>query len=128
VSERDLAVFILQQVAVSALEHARSTAAKARRMIAQRAAAAAGFDANQFHSGVRKKRVEDADRVGATADAGEDGIGQAANGRKHLPPRFLADSPFENRAPSWGKDARPAPSPAGNKCRRRWSPNRAWPR
>jgi len=94
VSERDLAVFILQQVAVSALEHARSTARKRRRMIAQRAAAAAGFDANQFHSGVRKKRVEDADRVGATADAGEDGIGQAANGPQASAAALPRRSPF----------------------------------
>src|ERR1019366_417812 len=41
----DLAVFVLQPVTVGALQHARSAAAIARRMLTERIAAAAGFHA-----------------------------------------------------------------------------------
>ena len=39
---------------------------------------AAGLDADQPHAASSMKRVEDADGVAAAADAGDDGVGQAA--------------------------------------------------
>ena len=49
--QRDLPVLILQEVAVSALENAGGASAIARRVLAERIAAAAGFDADEFHGG-----------------------------------------------------------------------------
>ena len=49
-------------------------------------AVAAGLEADQPHAGVVEERVEDADRVGAAADAGRDGVGQPA-GRARAPAR-----------------------------------------
>ncbi len=56
---------------------------------------AAGFDADQLHAFVFDERVEDADGVAAAADAGEDGIGQAAFGFENLAARFVADHAME---------------------------------
>ena len=78
--------------------------------------------------GVGQEGVEDADGVAAAAHAGEDGVRQAAFGFENLARALPRRSPSGNRAPSWGRDARRAPSRAGNRCRRRWSPSRAWPR
>ncbi len=47
--QRDLAVVVLQQIAVGALQHAGSAAAEARRMLADAVAASAGLDAHQLH-------------------------------------------------------------------------------
>ena len=74
----DLAIVILQHVAVGALQHAGDAAVEARGVIAERFAAAAGFDADESHVFVFDKGGEDADGVGAAADAGDDRIGQAA--------------------------------------------------
>ena len=47
-------------------------------------AVAAGLEAEQPHAGVVEERVEDADRVGAAADAGDDGVRQPAGQVEHL--------------------------------------------
>ena len=84
VRQRDLAVFVLQHDSCTRLAGRRSAAAIARRMLAELVAAAAGFDADQLHAGIRNERVEQPDRVAAAADAGEDRIGQAALGLENL--------------------------------------------
>ena len=81
---RNLAVVVLQHVAVGSLQHARHSAVEARGVIAQRFAAASGLDANEAHILIRDKRGEHADCVGAAADAGHHRIRQAAFAREHL--------------------------------------------
>ena len=76
VGERDLAVAVLQHVAVGALQDAGRSAAKTRRVFAHGVAAAAGFDADQLHRAIGQEGVEDADGVRAAAHAGEDGVRQ----------------------------------------------------
>ena len=70
----------------------------------QRAAGAAGLDADEAH-GVVTERVEDADRVRAATDARHDGVGQPAGALEHLPARLLADhglqAPHEVRVRVW---------------------------
>ena len=48
VRQRDLAVVVLQHVAVGAVQHAGQPAGEARGVLAECSAAAAGFDADQF--------------------------------------------------------------------------------
>src|SRR6185312_13644853 len=94
-SEGNLAVVILEQIAVGALENAGCSAGEARCVIAQAGAASAGFDADELHGCVFEKWMEDADCVAATADAGDDGIGQAAFGLENLFARLYADDAME---------------------------------
>ena len=51
-------------------------ARESRRVIAGRNAAAAGFDADEPHARVVDERVEQAHRVAAAADAGDDDVRQ----------------------------------------------------
>ena len=81
VGERDLAVVILQHIALGALEHAETAQLRigeTRGVLAAGDAAAAGLDADQTHLFMLEEGVEDADGVAAAAHAGHDGIGQAA--------------------------------------------------
>ena len=57
---------------------------EARRVPAGLDALAAGLEADEPHAGVVEEAVEDAHRVGAAADAGDDGVGQPA-GRARAP-------------------------------------------
>jgi hypothetical protein len=72
VRQRDLAVFILQHVGIGALQHAGRSALEARRVIAERLAAAAGFDADQANFLSSGELVERADGIRSAADAGDD--------------------------------------------------------
>ncbi len=93
----DLSVFVLQDVGVRALQNAGARAgetlrgAEARGVFAEFFAAAAGFDADHFYVGVSQERVEEADRVGAAADAGIEMRGQTLFGGENLLARFAAD-------------------------------------
>ena len=58
-------------------------------------AVAAGLQADQPHALVGHERGEDADRVGAAADAGQDGVGQPALPLEHLLAGLVADHPLE---------------------------------
>ena len=118
--ERDLAVVVLQQIAARAVQHAGRAAGEARGMFAQFVAAAAGFDADQLHAVVLDERMEDADGIAAAADAGDDRVGQTAFGFQNLARALRCRSRGGSRAPWSDTDARPAPSRAGNACRRRW--------
>ena len=76
--ERDLAVLVLQDVRIGALQNARRAAPEAGRVLAQRRAAAAGLDADEPHLAVGEELIERADGVRPAADAGDDGRGQPA--------------------------------------------------
>src|SRR6266478_4853539 len=73
----DLAVAILQDVGVGALQHAGARAGitlrggETRGVFAEFTPAAAGFDADHFYFGVAQESVEKADGVRAAADTGE---------------------------------------------------------
>ena len=58
-------------------------------------AVAAGLAADQPHAGVGDERVEDADRVGAAADAGDHRVRQPAGQVEHLLAGLDADDPLE---------------------------------
>ena len=94
----DLAVFGLQDVGVGALENAGARSSKALvggqagSVFAQFVAAAAGFDANHSDGFVLEEFVEQADSVGAAADAGEKMRGQAIFGGENLRSGFAADA------------------------------------
>src|SRR5467141_3320015 len=93
----DLAVFVLQDVGVGALENARTRTGKAlvrgeaRGVLAELAAPASGFDADHFHFRVAKELVEKADGVRTAANAGEKMRGEALFRSENLFAGFAAD-------------------------------------
>src|SRR5208337_4490653 len=93
----DLAVFVLQDVGVGALEDAGARAGEAlmsgeaRGVIAEAVAAASSFDADHFHVSVFQEFVEESDGIGATADAGVEMRGQTLFGGENLLAGFAAD-------------------------------------
>ncbi len=89
--ERNLPVLVLQQIAVSALQHAGGAAAKARRVLAECVAAAAGLHADQVRRQVRNERVKEADGIAAAAHAGDERIRQTAFRFQNLTAGFIAD-------------------------------------
>ena len=72
VGEGDLAVVILQDVGVGALQNAWCATTEARGVIAEVRTAATGFDADEANVFVRDKFEKCTDRVGAATDAGDD--------------------------------------------------------
>ena len=93
----DLAVFVLQDVGVGALQDAGARAGKTLRsaeacgVFAEFFAAAAGFDTDHFYVGVSQEGVEEADRVRAATDTGVEVCGQALFGGENLFAGFAAD-------------------------------------
>ncbi len=77
VGEGDLAVVILQDIGIGSLEDARCSAAEACSVLSETRAAATGFDADEADVFIRNELVKGADGVGAAADTGDDGSGQA---------------------------------------------------
>src|ERR1035437_1650161 len=76
--QRNLAIFILQDVGIRALQDARRSSAEAHRMIAQRRAAAASLDSDEANLRVGKKFIKRANGIRSAAHAGDDGGGQPA--------------------------------------------------
>ncbi len=90
----DLAVLVLQQIGLVAVEHARAAAGdRGRVQLVQ--AMARGLDPDQAHALVGQERVEHADGVGAAADAGDHGVGQAPFHLQDLLAGFGADHRLE---------------------------------
>jgi hypothetical protein len=76
---RDLAVGVLHDVALGAVQHAHARplgVGKAGGVFAAFDASPARLDADQPHALVVEEGVEDAHGVAAAADAGDDGVGQ----------------------------------------------------
>ena len=90
-----LPVVVLQEVGAGAVQHARAAAGDRRRVPAGVHAVAAGLEADQPHALVGDEGGEDADRVGAAADARQDGVGQPALALEQLLARLVADDPLE---------------------------------
>src|SRR6267142_9707 len=86
----DLAIFVLQDVSVGALENAGActgealVCGEARGVFAELAAASTGFDANHFHFRIAKEFVEEADGVRTAANASEEMGRQALFGGEDL--------------------------------------------
>src|SRR4030088_45681 len=88
---RHLPSRILQQVGVGSLQHARRTAVKTGGMFAQTLAAPAGLDADELHPLFLEELMEDANRIRAAANAGDNRARQFAFGFEDLHARFAAD-------------------------------------
>ena len=58
-------------------------------------AVARRFDAEHLHARIIEERVEQPQRIGTAADAGDQQVGQAAGAVEHLRARFLADHALE---------------------------------
>src|SRR5215813_1363541 len=87
----DLAVLILQDVAVSTLQHTGRATAISRRMFAELFAATTGLYTHKLHAHVIEEGVEQSDRVAASADTRNRGVRQPAFRFQNLPPRLVAD-------------------------------------
>ena len=90
-----LAVVVLHQVALGAVQHAREAQRNGRCVAAGVDAVAAGLEAVELHRGVIQETVEEADGVGTAADAGSHGVGQASGLGDDLLAGLLADDLVE---------------------------------
>ena len=88
---QDLAVAILEDVRVRAVQHARSAAHKRRRVLAGPDPLAGRLDPDQHDVAVVEEGGEHADRIGAPAHAGDDDVGKLAVEREVLLARLVAD-------------------------------------
>ena len=92
----DLAVAVLQQIGAVAVQHARAAAVhRGGVAVLDVEAVAAGLDAVDRDVAVVEERMEQADGVGAAADAGDERVGQAAFGLEDLLARLAADHRLE---------------------------------
>ena len=90
-----LAVLVLQHVRLGAVQHAGTTAFDGCRVARGVDAVAGRLDAVELDALVVEERVEHADRVGAAADARDDGVGQPADLVEQLRARLFADDLLE---------------------------------
>ncbi|CRK52028.1 conserved hypothetical protein [Rhodococcus sp. RD6.2] len=90
-----LTVVVLQQVGVRAVQRARRSARDRRCMTSGLHTVTACLESDQLHGRVVDEGVEDADRVGAAADARGDGVRQPAGQRAHLCAGLEADDALE---------------------------------
>ena len=91
----DLAVVVADHIGAIAVQHTGTARRERRGMASRFDAVARGFGADQLDLAVVEKRMEDADRVRAAADAGRDRIGQAPVLIEHLRARLAADDRIE---------------------------------
>src|SRR3984893_7047399 len=89
---RHLPSRILQQVGVGSLQHARRTTVKTGGMFAQTLAAPAGLDADELHPLFLEELMEDANRIRAAANAGDNRARQFAFDFEDLRARLAADA------------------------------------
>src|SRR5690242_4712399 len=83
------------------MQHARSTAREARSMFAELQAAPARLNSDQLDVFVTDEGVEHPDGVRASADAGENRIGQAAFTLEDFGAGFVADHTMEIANHQW---------------------------
>jgi hypothetical protein len=86
-----LAVLILQQHRVAAVENARTPRAQRCGILTEPGAAPARLDADDLHRRIPDEGMEDADGIRAAADAGDQHIRKRARFGKHLGTRLAAD-------------------------------------
>src|SRR3954468_14889215 len=91
------------------MEDAGLALAERGRVLAEGAAAAARFYADEFHGRVVDEGVEHPGRIGAAADAGDNVVRQLADLLERLLARLLADDALEiahhHREGMWAGDA-----------------------
>lgn len=90
-----LAVRILEDVRLRAVQHAGAPALDRRRVLVGVDAIAGSFDAVELDALVVEERVEHADRVGSTADAGHDRVGKPTHLVEQLGAGLFADDLLE---------------------------------
>ena len=96
VAFEDLSVVVLKQIGAVAVEHARTAAVhRSRVAVGDVEPVARRLDAVDLHAGVVQERMEQADGVGAAADAGHQRIGKTAFALQHLLAGFVADHRLE---------------------------------
>ena len=118
VRQLDVAVHVLQHIRARALQHAREPGRKARGMTACGQALPRPPRRRSVEPiRLGNERVEDAERVAATADARHDGIGQPSGQSSGTARAPRGRSRIETRGPSADTDAARAPSQAGSSCR-----------
>src|SRR6476660_5095642 len=86
-----LAPFILQDIGARAVENALASRDERGGVRAGIESVSAGFDADQLDALITGKRVKDADRVRAAADAGDHGVREPPDPLEHLPARLPAN-------------------------------------
>ena len=92
----DLAHLVLQHGRQRSVQHAGTPGDGERRAVAAGLERlAAGLDADERDALVAHEGREDADRVGAAADAGDDAVGQATLALEDLRARLVADHPLQ---------------------------------
>ena len=96
-----LSVLILQQVRHRTVEYARSASAEGRRVLAGRYTFASSLQPHQPHIFFGHERVEHADGITTTADAGQHVIGQASFDFQQLCSCFAADDRLEVSDHHW---------------------------
>src|SRR5207237_8646202 len=72
----DLPFLVREQESLCSLQHAKPSALKTRGVFAALNSFAARFDANHPHISILQKRMKQADRVAASANAGNQYVGQ----------------------------------------------------
>ncbi len=90
-----LAILILQDIGKRAVEDAGGTVGERCGVLAEGCSFSAGFDAVEFDGRVFDERVKDSGGVGAAADAGDDGVGEAAELIHRLAAGFGSDDGLE---------------------------------
>jgi hypothetical protein len=97
----DLAIFVLQDVGVGALQNARASASEALvggeacGVLAKPVAAAASLDTDHFYAGILEEFVEETNGVGAATNTGVKMRGQALFGSEDLFAGFAANDGLE---------------------------------
>src|SRR6185437_11093240 len=101
-----LPVFVLKNVGNAAVQNPRLSCAERGGMLPERTSAAARFDTNELHILIINERMEDARRVAAATDAGDDAIGKTAFDLHALLARLATDARLEI-SHHFGKRMRP---------------------
>ncbi len=97
VRREDLPVLVGEEERPRPVEDADAPRPEAGRVLARaRRTAPAGLDADELDAGVREERVEEADRVRAAADAGDEEVGESRRATfRALRARLAADDGVE---------------------------------
>ncbi|CAM5639734.1 hypothetical protein SAURM35S_06328 [Streptomyces aurantiogriseus] len=91
----DLPLVVLEDVGPGAVQDAGVARGQGRRVLAGLDAVTRRLAADEAHVRVRDEGVEEADGVGAAADAGDGGVGQPARALQDLAARLDADDAVE---------------------------------
>ncbi len=97
----DLAVFILQNVRECSVENARPAPGEPRCMVAKPWTASTGFNPDHSDLFIRHEIVEQADRVAAAANAGDEHIGKPSFLLQDLGSHFAADDRLKIANHEW---------------------------